>query len=396
MWKLVLSIALLLIFSFGLGWAIQQDPGYVLVTYHNWSIETSLWFAVAAILVLSLAGYWSYKLIKHSIILPTHITRWSLKRKQTVADLESDYGFCELLEARWDKAERKLVKSIKHVANPFTNYLGAAYLAQQQKNYTARDEYLRQAQSSLPGSELAVELLKARLQIEADQSILALHGLQNLIQLNPKHPAVLNLLHKLYLQTGEWPALVNLLPAIGKYSALNENELKDLSLTVYSGLLKQVMAKQDACLVEQAWLAVPNAWKANPELLGLYVTFYSQDISEAVLKLLEDNLKKNWNENLVRLYGLVKTKNPAKQLKLAESWLKQHPRDSELLSCLGRLSARDQLWGKAQEYFSASLGISPKASTYWELAKIQEQLKRVDAAQESYKKGLEISADLNL
>ncbi|HYF97838.1 MAG TPA: heme biosynthesis HemY N-terminal domain-containing protein [Coxiellaceae bacterium] len=389
MWKLILSVTLLLVFSFCLGWAIKQDPGYILIMYNHWSIETSLWFGLASVFVLILLLYWAYKLIKHTFILHTHIAHWSLNRKQKAADLETAYGLCELLEAHWDKAERKLIKSAKYMGNPFNNYVGAAIAAQQQKKFTERDQYLQRAQAALRGSDMAIELLKARLQMESGQSISALHGLQNLQTKNVKHPATNHLLKELYLELKDWPALLNLLPALNKHLKLNEVEMDSLSFTSYSELLKHAAANNDAALVEQAWLAIPNSWKTNPELLAIYAAFYiNNDAAETVVKLIEDNLKKNWNENLVRLYGLAITRNTAKQLKLAEGWLKQHPRDANLLLSLGRLSAREQLWGKAQDYFNASISIDPKPLTYWELAKIQEQLNRLDAAQESYKKGL--------
>ena len=392
MWKLLIGITALLCLSFCLGWMIQQDPGYVLISYNHWSIETSLWFALAAIFILSLTIYWGYKLLKHGIFLPTHIANWSLSRKQRVAGLETAYGLCELLEAHWDKAEQKLIKSTKYVANPFVNYLGAAFAAQQKKSFSERDEYLQKAQAVVPGSQTAIALLKAHFQMDSDQDILAFHGVQNLLNQSPKHPATLNLARKLYKQLGEWPALLHLLPAIGKYSKLHEDELKHLNITTYAELLKQAVATQDAVLVEQAWLAIPKDWKSQSEILASYVEFHAQNPSDTMLKLLEECIKKNWNEELVRLYGLCISKSPAKQLKLAETWLKQNSHSAVLLICLGRLSAREQLWGKAQDYFSASISIDPKASTYLELAKIQEQLKRLDAAQESYRKGLAMLA----
>lgn len=398
MWKSILSIATLLILSFVLGWAIEKDPGLVLISYDDWSVETSLWFGLATLTVLIFALYFIYKLLKHGFVFPSRLAKWALARKQRLAELEVYYGLCELLENNWSKAERKLNKSIKHVRTPFTNYLGSALAAHKQNSFNQRDQYLQKAAASLEGSETAVSLLKAQLQMSSDQTLQALHELEALHLKDPKHPQILNLLQKIYLTLGNWPALLNLLPSIAKYSGLKDEALKNLSREVYAELLQQAAKQHDDAVFEQAWLAIPTAWKTNPDLIAIYSNFHLAEgaDTEKIIKPLEDALKKNWDDRLVKLYGLAISSNTAKQLKQAESWLKSHPRDSQLLLCLGRLSIREKLWGKAQDYLSASLGIDPQAVTYWELAKVQEQLNLQDVARQSYRKGLELAAKLAL
>ncbi len=50
----LIVIFILLLFAIWLGWKMQQDSGYVLVTYGQWQIETSLWMAIIILMGLFL------------------------------------------------------------------------------------------------------------------------------------------------------------------------------------------------------------------------------------------------------------------------------------------------------------------------------------------------------
>lgn len=90
----------------------------------------------------------------------------------------------------------------------------------------------------------------------------------------------------------------------------------------------------------------------------------------------------------MKLYGSIETTNSKKQLAYAEGWLKQYGNQPELLFTLGRLSAREQLWGQARHYFESSLKLQPAAEVYFGYGKLLEQLGEANAALQSYKQGL--------
>ena len=62
-----------------------------------------------------------------------------------------------------------------------------------------------------------------------------------------------------------------------------------------------------------------------------------------------------------------------------------------LLLCLGRLSLRNRLFGKARDYLQSSLQIEPRSETYRELGQLLEQLNETQAALDCYRKGLALS-----
>jgi len=65
--------------------------------------------------------------------------------------------------------------------------------------------------------------------------------------------------------------------------------------------------------------------------------------------------------------------------------LHAHPNDATLLVALGRLCARQQLWGKAQSFLEASLAIDPSCAVHVELARLFDHLERPDDANRHYR-----------
>ncbi|MES3007261.1 MAG: hypothetical protein V4751_05770 [Pseudomonadota bacterium] len=99
--------------------------------------------------------------------------------------------------------------------------------------------------------------------------------------------------------------------------------------------------------------------------------------AEAVA-VIESSLERQWNDLLVRRYALLSlgldTQGAAKQLQRAETWLQTKPQDAVLLLTVGRLSLRNQLWGKARDYFERSLKLVPDTEVFAELARLLQNL----------------------
>lgn len=109
----------------------------------------------------------------------------------------------------------------------------------------------------------------------------------------------------------------------------------------------------------------------------LSVLEYVGAIAEAVT-VVEGSLERQWSDLLVRRYALLSllldTPGATKQLQRAEVWLEGRPQDAVLLMSLGRLSLRNQLWGKARDYFERSLKLVPDTEVFAELARLLQSL----------------------
>jgi len=108
--------------------------------------------------------------------------------------------------------------------------------------------------------------------------------------------------------------------------------------------------------------------------------------------VLRETLKKQWDAQLMRLYGQVKGEDLNLQLRTAEHWLQEHEHNPELLLALGRLCLHNQLWGKARSYLEASLGMDKRPETYCELGNLVQQLGETEKAAHYFHQGLELSS----
>ena len=107
-------------------------------------------------------------------------------------------------------------------------------------------------------------------------------------------------------------------------------------------------------------------------------------------EVLRGALKRNYDSHLVRLYGLLRGKDPVKQLQTAEGWLKAHPADPSLLLTLGRLCLQNSLWGKARDYLENSLKLQRNPEACAELARLLAQLGETDRSNQLFQEGLNL------
>lgn len=384
----ILFIVALLFISALAGIYLSQDAGYVIISFQNTTIETTLLVALlillASLVVLSVI----YKSLKYIIAIPGKIRLYFSRRKQRKAQEMTRKGLIEYSEGYWQKAQQNLIKALPQSDAPLINYLTAARAAQQMGNSKQRDQYLRDAQKSMPEAKIAVELTQAELQLANQQWEQALATLKHLKILAPKHPYVLKLLMYLYEEVRDWRQLIAILPQLKKQQILTTAEHFKLNLLAYTNALKEMIKfeQREALLkfVEQ----LPSELYYNPELNHLYCNFLiTQNLDDMAEKKLKACLKKGFNELLIDLYGKCDSDKNV-QLKFAEGLLKKHPHSAALFLCLGRLSFKNQLWGKAQQYLRKSIEFHPSAENHVELGKLYEQLDEPLKASLTYKKGL--------
>ena len=62
---------------------LRAETGYVLISYHSWVLETSLLGFIAAVVLLVLAVFYGFKLIRFGVALPS---RWKSHHERRKAD----------------------------------------------------------------------------------------------------------------------------------------------------------------------------------------------------------------------------------------------------------------------------------------------------------------------
>lgn len=384
--KRLLIYLLILLASVWLGIKIHLSAGYVLIAYQGWSVETTLWFALLALLMLFFLLYAFLRCGKFVSTLPSKIKSWINQHQERQARAQTIAGLSELIKGYWGLAEKKLINAAKNSDMALMNYVAAAHAAQRQSAYERRNNYLRLAQQLSPKNSFAVELVQARLQVTSNQLEGALATLYHLKELNPKHQLVLQLLQQVYVKLNDWNSLRDLLPTLRKRKVLPAVELSNLEHQVYAKLLDTITPNAVEELKE-FWHSIPKYLQRNPTILAVYIdhllAHHEFNNAETLLRKM---LAHTWDENLVKRYSLITSSDPVKHLALAESWIKPHA-STALFLCLGKICKRQMLWGKARYYLDKSAKLSPAREVYYELGEIMEEQNDTAAALVYYRKG---------
>ncbi len=368
LWALIILLAA--VFA---GIQLNVDPGYVLITINHWTLETTVWFAVFALLVVFMFIYCLFRGAYKIARTPSAIRAWFARHQAQKAQATTRQGLIEYSEGYWQKAQNHLIQALPNTDTPLLNYLTAARAAQKMGDSQLRDHYLREAQQSMPEAKIAVELTQAQLQLANHQWEQALATLRHLQDLAPRHPYVLKLLSHLYEEVKDWPQLIALLPDLKRYKVLNEQHYLTLEQNAYLQAMLELAKQNQPEAVSVLFNSLPKPLAADPKLIREYAHFLikmQKDIEAE--ELLRKSLRKEFHPDLIELYGLLHSNE--QQLAFAESLLKKNAHSASLYLCLGRQCIMRHLWGKAKNYLEHALELNPTPAIYMELAKLQEKL----------------------
>lgn len=389
---LILVVAMLL-GALTLG-AMRADSGYVLIALGNISVEMSFWLALLLLLgTLLLVGF-VIRLVRGTLTVGRRLSGGLMTNSR--AQKRTTEGLIDFIEGNWKQAQRKLLKAADKADTPLINYLAASRCAYEMGDRKTALELLHKAEQSSPNSELAVALTQARMQLMSKRYEQCLATLERIKRKAPQHPVILDLLRQVYLALEDWDALQQLLPSLRNYGNYSEEELKHLEARLHLALLqkagqraRQGSDKEALKQLQQKWDQIPGALKKEPEVVFCYASQLADNqLHREAENLVRKTLEKNWHPQLVHLYGLIAGPDRQQQLLTAENWLKKRPSDALLMLTLGRLSLRNELWGRARDYFQSSLGLQQKPETCAELARLLAHLGEHQKSTQYYQKGL--------
>ena len=384
---LLLTFAIVTVFTL----YAMDDRGYVLINVWGYTIESSL----VTWLVLLTAGFFALhfvlRLMSQAFQVPAEMKKWRSQRRQYHASQSLLLGLENLAEGNWRKAEREVLKHIGDSQVPMLNYLTAARAAHELNDYDKRDSYLKLAGQNVKSSDVGVKLTQAELQMRQNHHEQALATLRTLQQQDPQHRTVLKTLAKVYRELKDWNDLIALVPMLRKLKVYNADELDTLEREAYIQLVTSGDHDNPVNLSE-AWYRMPQSVQNNIQVLTLYISeLIRQGQSDIAEPLIRNALKRDWDNELARLYGIIDGADANAQLRHAEAWLAREENNPYLLLTLGRLSLRCKLWGKVRSYLEASIGAKGLPEAHNELAHLLERLGENDLALQHYRLGLSVA-----
>ncbi len=394
MLKLITGVLLLVVAGLGAVLLVRDDPGFVLIRYADFSIETTLAFTIAVAIVAMVAIHFTFRLLRGFWRLPDSMRQQSKNRRLARSRKLLNQGLIDLAEGKFEQAENHLIRFVDYSESPLLHYLAAARAAQLQGKHDERDNYLKSAHEARPEAEIAIGVTQAELQLAHQQNEQALATLNHLRSIAPRHDYVVMLLARAYFELEDWQPLVDILPEVQKKKLITDYRLKKMEAQAYQGMLNAVAISNDVGALEKAWHKIPGSNRTEPGLLLHYIDLVNQlgGKLDSTENLIVKALDRGWDDRLIAVYGEYHGNDSNAQLKRAEKWLADYSQNENLLLALGRICIRARLWGKAQGYLEASIGIRPMPACCLALAQLfGEHLQEQDKASEYYKMGLELS-----
>ncbi|MEW5943992.1 MAG: heme biosynthesis protein HemY [Pseudomonadota bacterium] len=385
--KTLFWILAILALAVALTVAAKHNAGYVLLVYPPYRIELSLNLMITLLLLAFFLGYAMLRLVVNTLRLPERVRVFKRERRQEKARTAMQEGLMAYAEGRHGKAEKLAVAALEMHESPELNALLAARAAHEMKAYDRRDAYLEQAERLAPDAPVARLMTQAELLLDERRLQDALVVLRRLHALSPKLAAALRLELKAQQQAKNWDQVIALVAQLEKRDAIEPVQAEQLKLNAHLENLKRKAF--DAVELKAYWQKIPAADRLNSKVaLAAAKNFLAMGDGQAALEIIEQSLEKQWDSELVRLYGDCPGKDPLKQLERAENWLKAHPADAALLLSLGKLCTRQELWGKAQSYLEASLSIEPGSEAHLALAERLEKMSSHSEACDHYRQSL--------
>jgi len=378
---IIMAVALALLAA-AVAPVFKTDPGLVQIHFRGWTLETSVLVLAGALLVI----WFLLWLIVRLWRLPGETAR-RIRDQRSMLQLEK--GLLALTEGDWSTAERALQKSASAHGRTTARYLAAAEAADGQDAGDRAEWYLEQADTRNRKQKFLVELARARILVSNGQFREALPMLEELQGRRRRHPQVLDMLARCYRELGEWDSLLRLMPTMQKAGIVDDEQATELRQDAAVADLKR---SRDASELTERFRKLPRQMQRSAEVAGAFaeeaLRLEAPEMTEEVIR---NSLKVAWESSLLIPYGEPGPDDGAKRLKHCEKWLESHPEDHFLHLALGRLCAREALWGKARQHMIRSLELEPTVLGYDTLGQLLERKGELETSMICFRNALRMS-----
>lgn len=355
---------ILLLAILGLGWLVadsmkQFGPGYILVYFNHYSLETSIWVGALLLFALVLICYLLIVLLR-SLFKLSSFTFSFRDRKQRQWFEQSVNAFLQ----------EDLTKALKLASrNPqFLDLQLAVRIALQTQNIELAREYLKKAAKADDVDAFALMLLHYDIEVADQQNTAAQQVLTQLLQLQPKHPAVLGRAVTAYTKANQIQALTDLLPTLTKkVSGLLQDQQKQWLIQAGRCLIADAVKQNNQEQLKEIWFHVSKTAARNVVLPQYCQALIDLQQSKQAAKLLNERLNTVFDENCLVVYAQLDLPF-SERLQLLQMFEKQHPMNAQLQLAIGVLYLQDEQWQKAHHALNQSIAIQPSTNAYRYLA----------------------------
>lgn len=356
--------------------AARYNTGYVLLALPDRRIELSLNLAAILIAVGFVIAYFVLRAVFLAVALPAEAKRFRERRRRDFGRLAFMEALRAYFEGRYGRAEKSAVAALDAGELPALSAVIAARAAHEMRAFEARDRYLARVESGSASEDYLRRITQAELLLDERRYH---DGLAVLHQLGEGHTAALRLELKAQQMAKNWDRVLALLPQLESKRVFDPVVIAQLRRTATAESLKRKAL--DAKQLRDAWDRLPADLKRDAMVARTVAeSFAGLGACSDAHRIIETALEEQWDTQLIALYPDCPAADTREQIQHAERWLPAHRRDAALLLALGRLCSQAGLWGKARNYFEASIAVEPSHTAHLELAQLSEQTGRAEEA----------------
>jgi HemY protein len=368
----------------------RYNTGYVLFVLHPYRVEMSLNFLAALLVLLFVAGYVVVRVVAHTLRLPSQVSAFRQRRRAAKAQRNLVGAVRAFLEGRYAKAEKAANAAIDLHQNTGIAAVIAARAAHELRAYDRRDRYLARSTHYADADLMIRSIAQADLSLQERDFKAARSALDRLPR---KHTAALRLDLRAAQQGRHWDRYLEVLGQLEKLNALEPVRIAELRR--YALCENLARKAGDPAALRDYWQRLPQRERLDAKVAAEAARrLVASGEPREAQPIIEASLEREWDSDLVLLYAECAAEDALRRIERAERWLKNHPSDAALLLTLGRLCAKQRLWGKARSYLEASLSVEESFGATIALAKLLDEVGEPEAAQRAFRRGLELAEPL--
>ncbi|MGH8851603.1 MAG: heme biosynthesis HemY N-terminal domain-containing protein [Casimicrobiaceae bacterium] len=370
--------------------AVKLNAGYALLVAPPYRIELSLNLLLLIVCVGFAALYGAIRLIVRTVRLPRTVRLWRRRQKLERARSMQDAAVVALLEGRYGKAQQQALEALAIPGSSGLNALVGARAAIDVRDFAAAEALLDRPDAQAASLAVPRLMLRGEMALEHGEPQRSLDILRDLRREAGMHTAALRLELRSLQAARRWTEVVPLLDQLVRRKVFDGTQAEHVRVTAQSEQLKSLAS--DAAGLREYWNRLSDAAKRHPKVARAATqSFLQLGGDREAVDILAESLEREWNSELVDLYGECRPADATRQLEQAERWLTRHNQDPVLLRVLGTLCQRQQLWGKAQTYFEASLALDDGWRAHLALGEMLGRLNRDDAANAHFVAALKLA-----
>jgi HemY protein len=384
-WSIVLAAL-----AVGIALLARNSTGYVVIFSGTHRIELSLNLLV----FLVFAGYFAFyvlaRLAAGLVAIPGRVRAYRAERQRSRMRTSLNDALLAFFQGRYASAQKSAATALTGDETKGVAAIIAARSAHELGRFTEREQFLEEAKGSAPAVDQARLTTLADLLVSQGRHEEALAVLKDLSARDARNLRLLRLKLQAEQALRQWDDVLATLAALAKLGGIGPAEAAAARRVAHLGNLAR--SAPDATALTAYWRTLPAETRADATVAATAARYYLALGGNAEAQaIIEQSLEREWNPNLVALYGEAAGAEALPQIERAEKWLRAHARDPALLLALGKLCMRQELWGKSQSYIEASIALEPTQDGHLTLAALMEKLGKPQEAVQHFRRSAELA-----